>query len=432
MSFLLDCAYLGASLAAAPYLVFKALTSEKYRTGFPERFGRLEPRRGERPCLWLHAVSVGEMNLARTLIEAVKTNYPNWDLVVSTATNTGLATAAKLYPETRAFYFPLDFSWMVRRALARIRPDVVVLVELEVWPNFLAEASRRGARIAVVNARVSDRSFPRYRVLRPLVRRWLGRVDLFCAQDRTYADRLVALGAPPERVVVSGNLKYDTAAPSSEACDPEFARGFGLKGDEPVVVGGCTWPGEDEALLDAYERLRGEFPGLRLILAPRQAERFEAVERLVRERGLAVVRRTALAGGAEGGEAVVVLDTVGELARVYGLARVVFVGGSLIPRGGHNILEAAGLGKAVLFGPHTENFRQVARALLDEGAARRVADATELETALHELLAHPRLAAEMGGRARAIVERNRGATTRTIQALKPLLEKKQTEGREGP
>jgi len=269
-------------------------------------------------------------------------------------------------------------------------------------------------------------------VLRPLVRRWLGRVDLFCTQDRTYADRLVALGAPPERVVVSGNLKYDTAAPSSEACDPEFARGFGLKGDEPVVVGGCTWPGEDEALLDAYERLRGEFPGLRLILAPRQAERFEAVERLVRERGLAVVRRTALAGGAEGGEAVVVLDTVGELARVYGLARVVFVGGSLIPRGGHNILEAAGLGKAVLFGPHTENFRQVARALLDEGAARRVADATELETALHELLAHPRLAAEMGGRARAIVERNRGATTRTIQALKPLLEKKQTEGREGP
>ena len=429
MSFLLDCAYLTAAVVGSPYFAYKALTSEKFRTGFPERFGRIEPRQGEGPCLWLHAVSVGEMNLARTLVQAIQAEFPDWHLVLSTATNTGMATARKLYPGTRLFYYPLDFTWMVRRALGRIRPDVVVLVELELWPNFLAEATRRGARVAVVNARVSDRSFPRYRMVRPLVRRWLQRVDIFCAQDETYAERLRALGAPPERVRVTGNLKYDTSAPPTLEPDPELARSFGLKGGEPVIVGGCTWPGEDEALVAAYKALRAEFPGLRLILAPRQAERFEAVERLVREAGLAVVRRTALREGAEAGEAVVVVDTMGELVRVYALGSVVFVGGSLIRRGGHNILEPSGLGKAVLFGPHTENFRLVAQALLAEGAARRVADARELERALRELLSNPQLASEMGRRARSLVERNQGATARTLDAIRPLLEKATEEGR---
>ncbi|MFW6107499.1 MAG: 3-deoxy-D-manno-octulosonic acid transferase [bacterium] len=433
MSILLDVAYLAGVGLASPLLAYKALSSEKYRSGFPERFGRVAPRAGQAPCVWVHAVSVGEMSLARPLVEEVERRWPGWEVVLSTATNTGLATARRLYPERRAIYYPLDFSWMVARAFRAVRPDVVLLVELEVWPNFLAEAARRGVPVAVVNGRVSERAFRRYRLVRPLVRRWLRGVARFCVQSETYGQRLAALGAPRERVVVTGNLKFDACAgPQGAAGFGELAAGLGLEPGEPLLVAGCTWPGEDEAVLEVYRRLREGFPELRLLLAPRQAERFDAVERLVRAEGLACVRRTALQGGvAARSDAVVLLDTVGELARVYALAMVVFVGGSLTPRGGHNTLEAASMGKPVLFGPHTDNFRDVNEELVAHGGARRVGDAAELEAAVRELLARPAEAQAMGQRGRQVVERHRGAARRTAEALEAYFRERNPEGSNG-
>lgn len=423
MSLALDVAYAAGVVLASPLLAYKALTSEKYRTGYRERLGGVAARAGSAPCAWLHAVSVGEMNLARPLVEALARARPDWDLVLSTATNTGLATAQRLYPGRRVFYYPLDFSFAVRRSLGRIRPDVVLLVELEVWPNFLAAAARRGVVVAIVNGRLSERAFRRYRLIRPLVARWLGRVKLLCVQSETYAERLKALGAPPERVVVTGNVKFDScpAAPPGGR-DEALAASLGIGADEPVVVAGCTWPGEDEALVAMYPRLRAAAPGLRLVLAPRQAERFGAVEQLVRRAGLPCVRRTALAQGQRGeAGAVVVLDTVGELARVYGLATAAFVGGSLVPHGGHNMLEACAHARPVLFGPHTANFRDITEELIAGHAALCVANAEELERALRGLLSDPGAAAELGRRARSVVDRHRGATERTMAALEPLL-----------
>ena len=434
MSLLLDLTYAAGAALASPYLLYKAATSEKYRTGYRERLGGVAPREGDAPCTWVHAVSVGEMSLARPLVQALEERVPDWDILFSTATHTARATAAKLYPGRRVIYYPLDFSWAVRKAMARVRPSLILLVELELWPNFLAEAERRGVPVAIVNGRVSDRSFPRYRAIRPLVARWLKRVAVICVQNDTYAERLRELGAPPDRVVVTGNLKFDSCpATAPGGRDAELAASFGIGPDEPVIVGGCTWPGEDEALLDIYQKLRRETPALRLILAPRQADRFGPVEQLVRRAGLPCVRRTALQAGQRGEPgAVVVLDTLGELARVYGLATLVFVGGSLIPHGGQSTLEPSGAAKPVLFGPHTENFRDVNDELLAHDAARRVASVAELEAALRELLANPAAAADLGRRARQVVDRNRGAARRTLEALEPFLHAQVTKGTHRP
>jgi len=431
---LLDLAYgVGATLAS-PFLLYKAVTSPKYRTGYRERLGGVAPRGGDAPCVWVHAVSVGEMNLARPLLEALARQKPGWEIVLSTATNTGKATAEKLYPGRRVIYFPLDFSWAVRKSIRRVNPSLILLVELEIWPNFLAAAARRDIPIAVVNGRISERAFRRYRLIRSLVARWLRRIGLFCVQNDTYAERLNALGAPSSRIVVTGNLKFDSAPPSAPSGrDEALAAAFGLRPDEPVLIGGCTWPGEDEALLGIYQKLKKEAPSLRLILAPRQADRFGPVEQLVRRAGLPCIRRTALREGQRGElGAVIVLDTVGELARVYGLGTLVFVGGSLTPHGGQNTIEPSSVAKPVLFGPHTENFRDVNEELLAHGAARRVASGAELEAALRELLADPAAAADIGRRARQVVDNHRGATRRTIEALEPFLHPCQMKGTEGP
>jgi len=432
MAFLLDLAYLAGAALASPYLVYKAATSEKYRTGHGERLGGIAPREGDAPCVWLHAVSVGEMNLVRPLVAAVAGKWPEWELVLSTATNTGRATAEKLYPGRRVIYYPLDLSWVVRKAIARVRPDCMLLVELEMWPNFLAAAERADVPVAIVNGRISEGAFRRYRLIRPLVARWLRRIAVLCVQNETYAERLTELGAPAERIVVTGNLKFDSCPETvPDGRDEALAASFGLGAGEPVLVGGCTWPGEDELLVSIYQRLRADIPGLRLLLAPRQAERFGPVERLVREAGLPCVRRTALRerGAAEADpQAVVLLDTVGELAQVYGLATLVFVGGSLIPHGGHNILEPSGLAKPVLFGPHTGNFRDITDELIAHDAARRVANGSELEATLRELLTRPEAAAALGRRARQLVDHHRGATRRTLEALEPFFHRPHRKG----
>jgi 3-deoxy-D-manno-octulosonic-acid transferase len=373
-----------------------------------------------RPAIWIHAVSVGEVLAVRPLIGPLRRRFPSHRVLLSTTTLTGNAVAKhSLAGADGLFFAPFDWATPVRRVLRRVRPSLLLLVETEIWPNLIRESRRAGARVAIVNGRISPRSFPRYRRIRPLLARVLAEVDLFLMQAEPHAERARAIGAPPERVRVTGNLKYDAAPPRPAAALSRVIP----PGDasSPLVVAGSTVEGEENAVLDAFRRVRAAAPGARLVLVPRHPERFDAVARLVAEDGWPLARRTAL--GAEGWRSspVLLLDTLGELAGTYPLATVVFVGGSLAPAGGHNVLEPAAAGRAVVVGPHMENFQEIADELRTAGALVQVPDAAALGPALAGLLADEAERDAIGARALAVVERNRGAVDRTLDALAALV-----------
>jgi 3-deoxy-D-manno-octulosonic-acid transferase len=406
----------GAFLLALPLFAWRAARSGKYLASLRQRFGRgLPPLNAEgAPAVWVHAVSVGEVLVARPLVESLRRRLPAHRVYLSTTTLTGMALARQRMGAAHGVFFaPFDWRGPVRRALRAARPTLLVLVETELWPNLVHEARRAGARLAVVNGRLSPTSFRRYRLVRALLGRVLREIDLFLMQSEPHADRVRALGAPAERVRVPGNLKFDALA---ELPPPAFDPGPG-----PWWVAGSTMAEEEERVLEAFVALRAHRPGLRLLLAPRHPERFAEVAALAAARGLAVTRRTALDGRAPGGD-VLVLDTIGELASLYAVATVAFVGGSLVPTGGHDVLEPAAAGRAVVVGPHMENFREIAEAFLAEDALVQVAGAGALEGAVGALLDDVPRREALGARARALVERHRGAVARTVEALASLAE----------
>ncbi len=441
MSVLLDIAYLLALLLTSPWLLWQALRRGKYRAGYAEkllgRVPRLPPARGR---VWFHAVSVGEVNLLAPLLREVQQRRPDWQCVLSTTTTTGMALARRRYPDLVTFYCPLDFSWAVRAAVSRIRPDLLVLVELELWPNLIRAARRSGAQVAVVNGRLSERSFRGYRWIRPLARHVLHWIDLVAVQDETYAQRFVALGTRPETVQVTGSIKYDGAQTDREnPATQRLARLAGFQPGDVVFLAGSTQEPEEAMALDVFQRLSGQWPALRLVIVPRHAERFEAVARLLDRSGVAWQRRTELAGeqgttngvGTEsrtsGGAGcakslprVLLVDTIGELGAWWGTAQIAFVGGSLGPRGGQNMIEPAAYGAAVCFGPNTRNFRDVVQALLRADAARVVRSQGELAAFVGRSLAEPEFAAALGRRAQALVRSQLGASRRTCRLLEAL------------
>ena len=389
-----------------------------YRADLSQRLGRFEPGLPPPPRCWVHAVSVGEAATAMPLIEGVLARWPELGVVVTTVTPTGARLVQdRLGGRATHRYFPVDLRGPVERALDAVRPEFFVAMETELWPNFLRALGRRGIPAMIANGRISDRSFRRYRLVRPLMARTLSRVAVFAMQSDEDARRIVALGAPTERVVVTGNLKSDMSPAGPP--DPAWPGRLGLGPGDLLWVAGSTHRGEDGPVLDAWLSLRRRFPRLRLVLAPRHPERVEEVERLAASRGVGTVRRTALPR-ASVTEAVVVLDTVGELAQIYGWADLVFVGGSLVPAGGHNMLEAALRGKAALFGPHTENFRDSARLLLEAGAAETVSDARTLEEATARLLADSGRRARMGAAGLAAVSARQGALAATLALVERL------------
>jgi 3-deoxy-D-manno-octulosonic-acid transferase len=409
-------------LFGLPYFLWKGRGTGKYAQSFCARLlgPALEERAG--PCIWIHAVSVGEALAARVLVPELRRRWPGHALCVSTVTPTGQAVAASglAGQVDGVFYAPFDWAFSVRRALEVVRPELLLLVETEIWPNLIRQARRRGVRVALVNGRISPRSFPRYRRIRPFLARVLGEVDLFLMQSEPHAERLRALGAPPERVRVGGNLKFDSvgaAAPSAElagllgAADPA----------RPLLVAGSTMAGEEEAVLAAFLEVRARVAGARLLVAPRHPERFDEVERLVKAAGVAVARRSRLAGAAWGAEPALLLDTMGELAQCYGLASLAFVGGSLVPRGGHNVLEAALAGTPVVVGPHMENFEEIAEALRAAGALVQVQDAEALAAALLDLMGDADRRRELGERGRRAALAERGASARTAALVRDLL-----------
>jgi 3-deoxy-D-manno-octulosonic-acid transferase len=411
-----------AFVIAAPYYLWKGRGSGRYLSTFAERMGRLPAslNPGHDRSLWIHAVSVGEVLAARSLVGPLKERFPGHRLFVSTTTITGNAVARKSLRGVDGFLFaPFDFPGRVRKALDVLNPDLLMLVETEIWPNLIHDARRRGTRVAIVNGRLSERSFSGYRRVRALLRRVLSEVDLFLMQGEDHARRVRELGASPERVRVLGNLKFDALDAASVSDD--LARLLQSVPGGPLWVAGSTMPGEEEMVLAALRRIRERVPETALILAPRHPERFDAVPALVEAAGFRCLRRTRLEPGAWRNGSVVLLDTLGELAQVYSLASVAFVGGSLVPTGGHNILEPAVCGKAVIVGPHMENFREIADQFRAEDALVQVRSAEDLAPAVIGLIADEPRRRAIGARARDLVHRNRGAVRLTVDALAGLV-----------
>ncbi len=407
-------------LGYLPVVLARRLRRSGYQANLRERLGRLDGRLPAEPRCWVHAVSVGEAVTAVPLVEAIRRRWPDLSVILTTVTPTGARIVSdRLAGVATHRYFPLDLPGPVGRALDSVRPRFFISMETELWPNFLRTLTRRGIPSMIASGRISDRSFWRYRMVRPFMRRVLRTVSVFAMQSHEDARRIIALGAPPERVVVTGSLKTD-AEPEDPAARELWERLLGLAPGEEVWVAGSTHRGEDGIVLDVFQRLKPRRPALTLLLAPRHPERVPEVERLVRERGLASVRRSELPRE-RSPHAVIVLDTVGELAQFYRVAHVVFVGGSLVPTGGHNMLEPALRAKPVLFGPHTTNFRESAELLLAAGGARVVRDGPELEAAVAELLADPTHARAMGERGQQAVLRRQGGVRATLELVERYL-----------
>jgi 3-deoxy-D-manno-octulosonic-acid transferase len=452
MPWLLNVIYVAVIVAATPYLLYQRVRWGKYRTGWGEKlFGRVPelPPVGER--VWFHAVSVGEVLLLKGLIAEYRRRRPQAEIVLTTTTVTGHDLAGKQYPDTIVCYCPLDFSWAVTRAIARLKPTALVLAELELWPNLILAASKANVRLAITNGRLSEKSFRGYRKLKPLVRRLLGKFDAIAIQNEEYAARFRALGAPDRIVVVTGSVKYDGV--ETDRCNPrtlELRRSFGIADDEIVFIAGSTQEPEEEIALAAWRKVCAESSAkLRLILVPRHKERFEEVARFVEGHGLPLLRRSHVTSeprrsgsgptrrsdtkrsltvaaptsqlSTPNSRPISLLDTLGELAACWGLADIAFVGGSLTNRGGQNMIEPAAYGAAVLFGPNTRNFRQSVDLLLSADAAKVVQNEAELTNAVRTLVADPAMRGAMGRRAQAAVAAHRGATERTLDVLIPAL-----------
>lgn len=396
----------------------------RWREGLGERLGRVPVRlRTEStPAIWVHAVSVGEVLAVSELVKKLSKRFPRYWVVVSTTTATGQKLARKHFGENNVFYFPLDLSFAIRPYLSALRPRLIVLAETEFWPNFLRLAHASGARVAVVNARISDRSWPGYRRFRPVLRKILQDVDLFLAQTEEDAARLRDIGAPVGRVQASGNLKFDVAPPPAPAIVANLRSSFQQSGGGPVIVCGSTMEGEERLLLLAFQSVLASHPMAVMILAPRRPERFEEVAGLLQQLGIRFWRRSSWSG-----EPIVsgvfLVDTIGELASLYALADVAFVGGSLVPRGGHNIIEPAQYGVPIMVGNHTENFRDIISLFQSHDAVRIVGPA-EFPLVLMHLLADESERVALGRRGAETLRSQMGATEKTLRALEQLLEAK--------
>jgi 3-deoxy-D-manno-octulosonic-acid transferase len=420
---------LGAVLTA-PYYLWKRrdeLAGKRWR----ERFGTLPDsfRQEERGAIWLHAVSVGETLAVARLTREMQASFPSRKIFMSSVTPAGRAAGEGRIPWVAGrFYLPMDWRRAVRSTLDRIRPSLLVIVETELWPNLLRAAHESGARVMLINARLSRRSFRRYRLLRPLMRRVLEDVDLICAQSEGDAQRFRQLGAAPERVLLSGNLKFDSEPPRAALFPQLLEKAAAAAGRAPILIAASTMAGEEAIVLEAWSKLQAGYPKALLILAPRHPARFDEVAQLLSAGGRSFVRRSHLAAqdpenlSPVATPEVLLLDSIGELAGALELADVVFMGGSLVPTGGHNILEPAYWAKPVVFGPHMENFQDIARLFLEAQACIQVQDGSELAASLLRLLGDRDMARQLGERGKQVLARHAGATARVLEQIQRLLE----------
>ncbi len=424
IGWLLNLAYAALLVAVAPVVLWRMVFQGKYRRGWREKlFGSLPRGDDRRPCLWIHAVSVGEVMQIRPVLEKLRSQLPSHRFLISTTTATGFDVAQTSFPGDSVCFFPLDFTWSVRRALRRVQPAAIVLVELELWPNLIRTAYQQQIPLLLINGRVSERSFRGYRRIRFLLRHMLNKFQLLAVQNELYGERLRTLGGANERLAITGSIKFDSVVTRRDnSATKEIGVSFGIAADEVVFIAGSTQSPEEEYALKTYRALRGDFPRLRLVLVPRHKERFEEVARLIDQRGFPLLRRSQLNprfSTPEHGQErpVLLLDTLGELSACWGLADIAFVGGSLTNRGGQNMIEPAGYGAAVLFGQNTHNFRDVVEILLREGAARVVHNPEEMTAAVRALLDLPEECRALGARAQELVVSQQGATDTTVNLI---------------
>jgi 3-deoxy-D-manno-octulosonic-acid transferase len=428
MSLVLDAIYLLAAAVLSPWLVYALAFKRNYRQGLLARFG-LRALPELKQSIWLHGASAGEVLLMRPLLKRLETTLPKATFVISTVTSTGKLAAEKAYPRHQVIYFPLDLSPVVRIFFRRLKPKIIIVFESEFWPNFLLCARRANIPVVLLNGKLSPRSYLAYK--RTLLIPWLlKQLSLLAVQNEEYAERFHRLGVAQEKIAVTGNMKYDLPHDTGG----KLARGalrkeFGYPPDRTILIGGSTHSGEHEALIYAFSRLRKAGYRLQLILVPRYPAEATAIERKVEQSALSVVRRTSLhqtghLSSLDNCDSVLIVDTMGELTRFYAMADIAYVGGSLFFRksnkGGHNLMEPAMLGLAVLFGPYNFSFRDTVATLMSEAAAIMVRDQEDLYQQLADLLTHPQRVAELGQKARTVMLKQRGATARTMELLSAL------------
>jgi 3-deoxy-D-manno-octulosonic-acid transferase len=422
--YVLDLCYLLLLLIASPWLIWSGVRKGKYREGLAEKLlGRSPIRAGNAPCLWLHAVSVGEVALLEPLLREFQSHHPDWQCVISTTTTTGHRLARDRYPGHLVFYAPLDFSWATTTAMRRIRPNMLVLAELELWPNLIAAARKAELQIALVNGRLSERSFRGYGRVRWLLKPVLQKLDLVAAQSEDYADRFRQLGLDPAKVVVTGSLKFDGAQTDRGHPSALSLRQLaGISESDIVFLAGSTQEPEEELAVETYLSLVASHPQLRLVLVPRHPDRFDEVASLLDAKQLLWQRRSQLDKfPADLARRILLVDRVGELRWWWAAASIGFVGGSLGPRGGQNMIEPAAYGVATCFGPRTQNFREVVRLLLAEDAAVIVQNGVQLTEFVRHCLVEPGYGRALGCRAQQVVTRQIGAAQRTVDLLDALL-----------
>ena len=427
MRYFLNLLYGVAIILYSPKIVYRMLCQDRYRAGWSQRLGRIERRNPEKPCIWIHAVSVGEVNATQTLMDQLKNQLTDYEVVISATTDTGLARAKALYDaEYSVFYFPFDLSWVMARAFRQLRPAAVLLMELEVWPNLTTIANEQNVPVVVINGRLSDKSFPKYQKVRFLISRMFRKVSLVLAQTAEYAQRFIALGCDEGKVIVTSSLKYDTAQTDGAVDGTDrLAEQINL-GVERLWVAGGTGPGEEKLVLDAFAKLKKEdgLEDVRLAIVPRKPERFDEVAALIDAAGFGYVRYSALKADdsvTKGKPTVILGDTMGDLKKFYSLATVVFVGRSLVPMGGSDMMEPTALGKCTLFGPQTFNFKQTVEVLLAGEGAVEVAD----ENALYEktllCLKDNDFAKKIAANGQKVIRQNQGATQKTVDAISGIL-----------
>jgi len=406
-----------------PYLFLQSLLRKRPQKQLKERLGGFPDLSSKKP-IWTHAASVGEVLCSIPLLKRIKKEVPNCEIVLTTMTSTGNETAKKLIPEAdRILFFPIDHPFIIRRAIRKIGPRLLLIAETELWPNLLRSCGRKQIPVVLFNGRISEKSFRGYLLLKSFFKRCMKDISLFLMQTEEDRNRIIEIGASPERTKVAGNIKFDQVLPSINLEATVEMSGFlGLQGNETILIAGSTHQGEEEIFIQLFKNLRKVDPHLVLILAPRHLDRLEEVEKILRNEGISWKRRPSLSiQGRNEISSVILLDTMGELMRLYSLGTIVFIGGSLVPVGGHNPLEPLFFKKCVLFGPHMFNFLEISRRLIAEGGAILVKDSEELSSQLKRLLSDEKARNEVGENGYRFLQKHRGATERIFEKIKPFL-----------
>ncbi len=424
MRWLFNLAYLAALAICSPWLFLRAWRHQKYRQGWAAKLlGRVPRLPSDKTRVWLHAVSMGEVHLLEPLVKQIASQHPDWECVISTTTKSGWEAASRKFENLVRFYCPLDFSWAVDEAMRRVQPDLLVLSELELWPNLIESAKRQGAKVAIINGRLSERSYRGYSRIGWLVASVLAKVDCIAAQNTTYAERFRQLGGSPDATHVTGSIKFDGAVTNRNNAETASLRRLARIPEQAIVfLAGSTQAPEEALALEAFQQMAGDFPQLRLLLAPRHPERFDAVASMLTARAVPFQRRSGFADAVADPECrVTLVDSLGELRAWWGLSDIAFVGGSMGSRGGQNMIEPAAYGAAVAFGPNTRNFHDVVTLLLGRDAACQVVNGDDLTDFVRKCLARDGFGAVLGGNAQRVVLEQIGAAEATVKLLNCLI-----------